>query len=169
MATGQHGNGTGGEPGGGGTFYPIQPFAAAAIPLNAIFPRNDGPPDLGVDPTIANPGTNGGPNTPMTRTTATRTMATTKHHGGPKHAHGTTTQKHADRTPGHSGEHNPHGGPPGLSGNGHGQGGEHSNAGGNGHGNANGHGNGNGNGNGNGHGNGNGNGNGQSHEHGHGS
>ena len=169
-----HGNGTGGEPGGGGTFYPIQPFAAAAIPLNAIFPANDGPPDLGVDPTIANPGTNGGPNNAHDPNHGNANHGNnhgTKHHGGPKHAHGTTTQKHADRTPGHSGEHNPHGGPPGLSGNGHGQGGEHSNAGGNGHGNANGHGNGNGHGQGNGHGNGNGNGNGngQSHEHGHGS
>jgi hypothetical protein len=38
------GGGKGGEPDGFGTFYPIQPFAAAAIPLNAIFPVNDGPP-----------------------------------------------------------------------------------------------------------------------------
>jgi hypothetical protein len=159
---GQPGNETGGEPGGGGTFYPIQPFAAAAIPLNAIFPAKDGPPDLGVDPTIANPGTNGGPNDDHDPNHGNGNHGN-KHHGGPKHAHGTATQKHADRTPGHSGEHNPHGGPPGLSGNGHGQGGEHSNAGGNGHGNAN------GNGNGHGQGNGNGNGNGQSHEHGHGS
>jgi hypothetical protein len=165
---GQPGNETGEEPGGGGTFYPIQPFAAAAIPLNAIFPAKDGPPDLGVDPTIANPGTNGGPNDDHDPNHGNGNHGN-KHHGGPKHAHGTATQKHADRTPGHSGEHNPHGGPPGLSGNGHGQGGEHSNAGGNGHGNANGHGNGNANGNGHGQGNGNGNGNGQSHEHGHGS
>jgi len=156
---GQQGDGTGGEPGGGGTFYPIQPFAAAAIPLNAIFPARDGPPVRGVDPTITNPGTNGGPNAhdPNHGNANHGNNHGTKHDGGPKHAHGTTTQKHADRTPGHSGEHNPHGGPPGLSGNGHGQGGEHSNAGGNGHG----QGNANGNGNGNGHG--------QGHEHGHGS
>ena len=151
---GQHGNGTGGEPDGPGTFYPIQPFAAAAIPLNAIFPVNDGPPDLSVDPTIVNPGTNGSPNDAHNPNHGNGNHGNnhgTKHHGGPKHTHGTTTQKHADRTPGHSGEHNPHGGPPGLSGNGHGQGGEHSNAGGNGHGN------------------GNANDHGQSHEHGHGS
>lgn len=168
---GPNGNGTGGEHDGFGTFYPIQPFAAAAIPLNAIFPVNDGPPDLSVDPTIVNPGTNGGPNDTHDPNHGNANHGNnhgTKHHGGPKHT-GTTTQKHADRTPGRSGEHNPHGGPPGLSGNGHGQGGEHSNAGGNGHGNANGHGNGNGNAGGNGHGNGNANGTGQSHEHGHGS
>jgi hypothetical protein len=157
-------NGTGGEPDGFGVFYPIQPFAAAAIPLNAIFPLNDGPPDLGVDPTIVNPGTDGGPNHGHGNGHGNgqdNANHGTKHHGGPMHSHGTATQKHADRTPGHSGEHNPHGGPPGLSGNGHGQGGEHSNAGGNGHGN--GHGNAGGNGHGN------GNANGQSPEHGHGS
>jgi len=165
---GHHGGGDGGEPDGFGTFYPIQPFAAAAIPLNAIFPVNDGPPDLSVDPTTVNPGTDGGPNHGNANGHGNghdNANHGTKHHGGPKHTHGTTTQKHADRTPGHSGEHNPHGGPPGLSGNGHGQGGEHSNAGGNGHGSANGHGNGNAGGNGHG----NGNGHGQSHEHGHGS
>jgi len=146
---GQHGdgNGPGGEHDGFGTFYPIQPFAAAAIPLNAIFPVKDGPPDLSIDPTVVNPGTNGGPNNTHDPNHGNASHGNgnhgTKHHGGPNHPHGTTTQKHADRTPGHSGEHNPHGGPPGLSGNGHGQGGEHSNAGGNGNGNAGGNGNGN--------------------------
>ena len=97
---GPDGNGTGGEPGGFGTFYPIQPFAAAAIPLNAIFPVNDGPPDLSVDPTIVNPGTNGGPNDVHDPDHGGHANHGNKHHGGPKHTHGTTTHKHADRTPG---------------------------------------------------------------------
>lgn len=103
----------GGQGGTGSAFYPILPLSVSAD-IAGLPSLVDGPPILGTFPHGDNGSHLGG-------------LGGGGDHGG----QGGENAHQGDSTPGHSGDHNPSGGPPGLDGNGHGNG-DHSNSGGNG-------------------------------------
>jgi hypothetical protein len=127
-------NGTDSGPGGGdnpAAFYPIQPYLSSLTPFTGFVPGTGGPPGTGPPPGTGNDGGGNG------NTGNDNTGNDGGHNGGGDDLggiHGSdggghgggAPAKHPDTTPGHSGEHNPHGGPPGQTG----SGGDHSNAGG---------------------------------------